>query len=107
MACSVSPPQSLPSSRPCRPVAPRPARRRWRASWPARASRASGAEPMLKIEDVARGIRCIGLDRAAKRNAIGVELTLAMEEVLLRTRDDPAVRVVVFHGIGGHFCAGM
>jgi len=62
---------------------------------------------MLKIEDVAPGIRCIGLDRAAKRNAIGVELTLAMEQVLLQTRDDRRVRVIVFHGIGGHFCAGM
>jgi enoyl-CoA hydratase/carnithine racemase len=62
---------------------------------------------MLKIEDPAPGIRTIGLDRAAKRNAIGVELTLAMEDALLRTRDDPAVRVLVFHGIGGHFCAGM
>ena len=62
---------------------------------------------MLRIEDRSPGIRCIGLDRAAKRNAIGVELTLAMEEVLLRTRDDPQVRVVIFHGIGGHFCAGM
>lgn len=62
---------------------------------------------MLRIEDRGNGIRLIGLDRAAKRNAIGVELTLAMEVELLRTRDNPAIRTVVFHGIGGYFSAGM
>ncbi|MDB5621290.1 MAG: enoyl-CoA hydratase/isomerase family protein, partial [Tardiphaga sp.] len=45
---------------------------------------------MLQVED-RDGVRLIGLDRAAKRNAIGVELTLAMEAELLRTRDDAAV----------------
>ena len=53
------------------------------------------------------GIRCIGLNRPEKRNAIGVEMTLALEEILVRTKSDPSVRVIVFHGIGGHFCAGM
>lgn len=62
---------------------------------------------MLKIQDIAGGIRCIGLDRAAKRNAIGVEMTLALEEVLAETAHDERVHVVVFHGIGGHFSAGM
>lgn len=62
---------------------------------------------MLRIDDVEGGIRCIGLDRAAKRNAIGVEMTLALEDILLATRDDERVHTVVFHGIGGHFCAGM
>ena len=62
---------------------------------------------MLKIEDMDGGIRCIGLDRAAKRNAIGVEMTLALEEILLSTRHDERVQVLVFHGIGGHFSAGM
>ena len=62
---------------------------------------------MLKIEDIGDGIRCIGLNRLQKRNAIGVEMTLAIEEVLVRTKDDPAVKVIVFHGLGGHFSAGM
>ncbi|WP_418316541.1 enoyl-CoA hydratase/isomerase family protein [Piscinibacter sakaiensis] len=65
------------------------------------------ADAMLKIEDLDGGIRCIGLDRAAKRNAIGVELTLALEGILARTVQDRDLRVVVFHGIGGHFSAGM
>lgn len=62
---------------------------------------------MLKIKDVAGGIRCIGLDRAVKRNAIGVEMTFALEQILLETRRDESVSIVVFHGIGGHFSAGM
>jgi trans-feruloyl-CoA hydratase/vanillin synthase len=62
---------------------------------------------MLKIEDTADGIRCVGLNRPDKRNAIGVEMTLALEEILLKTQSDSAVKVIVFHGLGGHFCAGM
>lgn len=62
---------------------------------------------MLKIEDSADGIRCIGLNRPDKRNAIGVEMTLALEDVLLKTKTDSTVKAIVFHGLGGHFCAGM
>ena len=62
---------------------------------------------MLKIEDLSDGVRVIGLDRAEKRNAIGVELTLALEQVLLETRYRDDIRALVFHGIGGHFSASM
>lgn len=62
---------------------------------------------MLKITDIDGGIRCIGLDRAAKRNAIGVELTLALEGILIETRHVKEIRTLVFHGIGGNFSAGM
>jgi len=62
---------------------------------------------MLRIEDTADGIRCIGLNRPDKRNAIGVEMTLALEDVLLKTKGDATVKAIVFHGLGGHFCAGM
>jgi trans-feruloyl-CoA hydratase/vanillin synthase len=62
---------------------------------------------MLKIDDLSEGVRVIGLDRADKRNAIGVELTMALEQVLLDTRYRDDIRALVFHGIGGHFSAGM
>ena len=62
---------------------------------------------MLRTEDTADGIRCIGLNRPDKRNAIGVEMTLALEEVLVKTKQDASVKTIVFHGLGGHFCAGM
>ena len=62
---------------------------------------------MLLIQDLEDGIRCIGLNRPEKRNAIGVEMTLAFEEILLRTQGDQDVKTVVFRGLGDHFCAGM
>lgn len=62
---------------------------------------------MLQTRDTPDGIRCIGLDRAAKRNAIGVELTLALQQVLMRSKHDADVHTLVFHGIGGNFSAGM
>ena len=52
------------------------------------------------------GIATVTLNRPARRNAV----TLAMwREIGQRFRDfadDPAVRVVVLTGSGGHFCAG-
>ncbi len=62
---------------------------------------------MLNIETPHPRVRVIGLDRAAKRNAIGVEMTLALHQALWDLRANPSIRSVVFHGIGGHFCAGM
>ena len=62
---------------------------------------------MIKIDDRITGARMIGLDRGEKRNAIGVELTLALEQILLETRFREDIRILVFHGIGGHFSAGM
>jgi len=62
---------------------------------------------VLRIDDSHQGIRLIGLDRAAKRNAIGVEMTLALEACLMQLRHRADLYAVVFHGIGGHFSAGM
>jgi enoyl-CoA hydratase/carnithine racemase len=62
---------------------------------------------MLLIEDPCPGVRVIGLNRAAKRNAIGVEMTLALRDAMLELQVRKDVRALVLHGIGGHFCAGM
>ena len=62
---------------------------------------------MLRIEHPQKGVRLIGLDRADKRNAIGVEMTLALHDALWSLRATTEIRSVVIHGIGGHFCAGM
>jgi trans-feruloyl-CoA hydratase/vanillin synthase len=62
---------------------------------------------MLRIEHPCPGVRLIGLDRAPKRNAIGVELTLALRDALWDLRCNTDIRSVVIHGIGGHFSAGM
>ena len=62
---------------------------------------------MLRIEHPHPGVRMIGLDRAAKRNAIGVEMTLALRDALWDLRCNADIRAVVVHGMGGHFSAGM
>jgi feruloyl-CoA hydratase/lyase len=49
----------------------------------------------------------VGLDRPAKRNAIGVEMTLSLERLLKEIARDNIVRVVLFHGCGGNFSSGM
>jgi enoyl-CoA hydratase/carnithine racemase len=53
------------------------------------------------------GVLAVGLDRPAKRNAIGVEMTLEIERAAQAVLHDCGVRVIVFHGRGGNFCAGM
>ncbi len=62
---------------------------------------------MLLIEDPNPGLRLIGFNRADKRNAIGVELTLAFEKVLLETRYRDDIKALVIYGVGGHFSSGM
>ena len=62
---------------------------------------------MLLIDDSHPGVRLVGLDRAAKRNAIGLEMTLALEACLVQLRARTDLHALVFYGIGGHFCAGM
>lgn len=53
------------------------------------------------------GVLAIGLDRPAKRNAIGVEMTLELESALLAAGRDAGLRAIVIYGRGGHFSAGM
>jgi trans-feruloyl-CoA hydratase/vanillin synthase len=53
------------------------------------------------------GVLTVGLDRPAKRNAIGVEMTLEIERLAQAALGDTESRVLVFHGCGAHFCAGM
>lgn len=62
---------------------------------------------MLHIYDPIPGVRCIGLNRPEKRNAISVDLTFAMEAALLDLQCQTSISVLIFHGMGGHFSAGM
>jgi enoyl-CoA hydratase/carnithine racemase len=67
---------------------------------------AYGAYRQLRVRR-AGGVLAVGLDRPAKRNAIGVEMTLEIERVAEAALHDTDARVLVFHGSAGHFCAGM
>ena len=51
-------------------------------------------------------MRTLTLDRVDVRNALNVELRRALPEALADADADPAVRVIVITGAGGHFCAG-
>lgn len=59
----------------------------------------------LRIDDD-DGVRTLTLNRVEVRNALSVELRRQLPEALLAADDDPAVRVIVITGAGGHFCAG-
>lgn len=45
-------------------------------------------------------------NRPERRNAMNDAMLLELENLLTRLEDDRSVRVVVFRGAGGHFCAG-
>ncbi len=53
------------------------------------------------------GVLTITLNRPDKRNAMNVEMTLEMEQLLTAVGYDQAVRAVVIRGEGAGFCAGM
>lgn len=46
------------------------------------------------------------LDRADKRNAVDGPMALALRAAFAHFEADPALRVAVLWGAGGHFCAG-
>ena len=60
----------------------------------------------LRIDDDGAGVRRLTLDRVEVRNALTIDLRRLLPEALAAADADPAVRVVVVTGAGGHFCAG-
>lgn len=56
--------------------------------------------------DAPTGVASIVLDRPERRNALNLTLWYRLAEVAREVAADPAVRVVVIEGAGGHFCAG-
>ena len=54
----------------------------------------------------ASGVATLMLDRPARRNAVTLAMWRELERSFRAFADDPAVRVVVLTGAGGHFCAG-
>ena len=65
-----------------------------------------GAYSQLRVSRL-ESVVAIGLQRPEKRNAIGVEMTLEIEQVVQALLQDVEVKAVLVYGIGGHFCAGM
>jgi len=51
-------------------------------------------------------IGTIWLNRPAKRNAVSLESWVGIPALVHQLEDDPAVKVIVFRGVGDHFCGG-
>lgn len=61
-------------------------------------------EALLLRQDGAR--LHVTFNRPERRNAINNAMLLALERLVDRLECDASVRVVIFRGAGGHFCAG-
>jgi enoyl-CoA hydratase len=55
----------------------------------------------------ADGVALLTLNRPEKRNALSIELRIALADALAATATDDAVGVVALTGAGSAFCAGM
>jgi 2-(1,2-epoxy-1,2-dihydrophenyl)acetyl-CoA isomerase len=62
------------------------------------------AGPVLVDDDAA--VRTLTLNRPHKRNAIDIELRVALAEAIESADRDPAVRVIILTGAGAVFCSG-
>jgi 2-(1,2-epoxy-1,2-dihydrophenyl)acetyl-CoA isomerase len=60
--------------------------------------------PVLVNDDAA--VRTITLNRPQRRNAIDIELRVALAETIESADRDPAVRVIIVAGAGPAFCSG-
>jgi len=61
----------------------------------------------VNVQQDARGVMTVTLDRPDKRNAISEEMMLALVDAFERAgADDSTVRVVLLEGAGEHFCGG-
>jgi enoyl-CoA hydratase/carnithine racemase len=64
----------------------------------------AAAGPVLVDDDAA--VRTITLNRPEKRNAIDIELRIALAEALESADRDPVIRVIIVTGAGPAFCSG-
>jgi 2-(1,2-epoxy-1,2-dihydrophenyl)acetyl-CoA isomerase len=62
------------------------------------------AGPVLIDDDAA--VRTVTLNRPEKRNAIDIELRIALAEAIESADADPAIRVIIVTGAGPVFCSG-
>lgn len=58
------------------------------------------------LTENAGALRVVTLNRPDKRNAIDMELRVALAEAIEAAMADPAVRALVLTGAGGTFCSG-
>jgi 2-(1,2-epoxy-1,2-dihydrophenyl)acetyl-CoA isomerase len=59
------------------------------------------------LYDVANAVATVTLNRPAARNALDLDLKVALRDTLRSAAEDPAVRAVVLTGAGPAFCVGQ
>src|SRR5436190_4555143 len=64
-------------------------------------------ESGLVLIDREAGAAHVTLNRPHKRNALSIELRIALAEALESLGDDPEVTAIGLTGAGSSFCAGM
>lgn len=64
----------------------------------------SEGEPLLLHQEGGR--LHVTFNRPERRNALNDAMLLALDRLIARLETDSSVRVVIFRGAGGHFCAG-
>ena len=58
------------------------------------------------IENIDSGVQILCLNRAAKKNAVTIEMYQALSDALHRAESDPAIKVTLIHGKGADFSSG-
>jgi enoyl-CoA hydratase/carnithine racemase len=66
----------------------------------------SELDPGVVTYAVADGVATITMNRAAKRNALNVDLAVGVREAMLRAAADQEARVIVLTGVEKSFCVG-
>jgi enoyl-CoA hydratase/carnithine racemase len=61
----------------------------------------------IAIERLDDGIAAVGIDRPEKRNGFTPAMLAGLAQAYTELDADPSVRVLLLHGVGGHFTAGL
>jgi enoyl-CoA hydratase/carnithine racemase len=67
---------------------------------------APALDPSVVTYDVKDGVATLTMNRAAKRNAVNIDLGVGIRDAMLRAAADPEARVIVFTGVEKSFCVG-
>jgi methylglutaconyl-CoA hydratase len=62
---------------------------------------------LVRVIDLARGLRIVELNRPEKRNALSTELLASLVEALESSTLEGGIRVMILRGAGPIFCAGL
>ncbi|MBY0587130.1 enoyl-CoA hydratase/isomerase family protein [bacterium] len=62
---------------------------------------------LVRVFDLARGLRIVELNRPEKRNALSTELLASLVEALESSTLEGGIRVMILRGAGPIFCAGL